>query len=57
MRVTNDTARFYRYIDMTRIVDGLFEFIQETIETELPQEIRFLLIDWLPFWVLRSSFC
>jgi Fic family protein len=42
MRVLNDNALHYRTIDMTHIVEGLFEFIQETIETELPAEMRFL---------------
>ncbi|MCE5228914.1 Fic family protein [bacterium] len=42
MRVLNDTSPHYRYIDMTHIVEGLFDFIQETIATELPSEMQYL---------------
>ena len=42
MTVLNETARHYRYPDMTFIVERLFEFIQETIETELVGEMHFL---------------
>lgn len=42
MTVTNDTADFYRYIDLTEPTRITIEFIRETIETELPAELRFL---------------
>jgi hypothetical protein len=42
MTVLGDTVVHYRYPDMTRIAEGLFAFIKETIATELPVEIRFL---------------
>ncbi len=42
MTVTNDTADFYRYIDLTEVTRITIEFIRETIETELPAELRFL---------------
>jgi hypothetical protein len=29
-------------MDMTLIAEGLFEFIEETLETELPAELNFL---------------
>jgi hypothetical protein len=41
LTVTNDTGRYYRYIDFTVIADGLFRFIQQTIETELSSEFDF----------------
>ena len=42
MTVTNDTADFYRYIDLTEATGITIDFIRETIETELPAELRFL---------------
>lgn len=42
MTVTNDTADLYRYIDLTEATRITIEFIRETIETELPAELRFL---------------
>jgi hypothetical protein len=42
MTVLNDTAVWYRYIDLTAQAEALFSFIQATIETELPAELRFL---------------
>ena len=42
MTVENDTARWYRYIDMTPQVESLFRFIERTIETELVEELAFL---------------
>ncbi len=43
MTVTNPTADFYRYIDCTELTRITIGFIRETIETELPQEVRFLM--------------
>ncbi len=43
MSVTNQTADFYRYIDCTRITRITIDFIRETIENELPGELRYLM--------------
>jgi Fic family protein len=42
MTVTNDTVDFYRYIDCTELTRITIDFIRETIETELPAELRYL---------------
>ena len=42
MTVVNETSDYYRYIDLTPQVQSLFEFIRETIEVELVEELRFL---------------
>jgi hypothetical protein len=42
MAVTNDTVDFYRYIDCTELTRIVIDFIRETIETELPAELRYL---------------
>jgi len=42
MTVHNDTAVWYRYIDMTPQVEALFAFIEKTIDTELVEELNFL---------------
>ena len=42
MTVHNDTAMWYRYIDMTPQAEALFRFIEQTIDTELAQELAFL---------------
>ncbi|MFM8359672.1 MAG: Fic family protein [Verrucomicrobiota bacterium] len=42
MTVANDTRDFYRYVDCTSLTEILFGFVEETIEKELPSEIRFL---------------
>jgi len=42
MSVHNDTARWYRYIDMTPQAEALFTFIEQTIDTELVEELAFL---------------
>ena len=42
MTVTNETADFYRYIDCTELTRITIDFIRETIETELPAELRYL---------------
>jgi hypothetical protein len=42
MTVHNPTGDFYRYIDLTVQTEALFEFIRETIEVELVEELRFL---------------
>lgn len=42
MTVTNDTRRWYAYIDMTVQAEALFRFIKHTMETELVEELSFL---------------
>jgi hypothetical protein len=42
LTVHNETRDYYRYPDCTRMAEALFGFVEETIETELPAEIRFL---------------
>jgi len=42
MTVRNDTAGWYRYIDMTLQTEALFRFIEQTIDTELVEELAFL---------------
>jgi Fic family protein len=42
MTVHNDTALWYRYIDMTPQAEALFAFIEKTIDTELADELAFL---------------
>lgn len=43
MTVENDTADFYRYIDCTEVARVTIDFIRETIESELPAELKFLM--------------
>jgi hypothetical protein len=42
MTVHNDTAGWYRCIDMTPQAEALFRFIAETIDTQLVKELAFL---------------
>ena len=42
MTVHNDTVKWYRYIDMTPQAEALFRFIENTIDTELANELTFL---------------
>ena len=42
MTVHNDTARWYSYVDMTSQAEALFGFIEQTINTELVDELEFL---------------
>jgi Fic family protein len=42
MTVHNDTAKWYRYMDMTPQAEALFRFIHQTIDTELAGELAFL---------------
>ncbi len=42
MTVHNDTATWYRYIDMTSQAEALFNFIEKTIDEELKDELEFL---------------
>ena len=42
MTVHNDTAHWYRYIDMTAQAEALCDFVTQTIENELVEELSFL---------------
>jgi hypothetical protein len=42
MTVHNDTAVWYRYIDMTPEAEALYRFIEQTIDKELASELAFL---------------
>ena len=42
LTVQNETARHYRFPDLTAQAEMLFEFIRETVEVELVQELHFL---------------
>ena len=42
MTIHNETAIWYRYIDMTPQAEALFRFIDQTIDTELAGELAFL---------------
>ncbi len=42
MTVLNETARHYRYIDMTPQTEALLGFVSQTIEKELVEELSFL---------------
>ncbi|NQU40610.1 MAG: Fic family protein [Lentisphaerae bacterium] len=42
MTVQNDTAIWYKYTDMTPQAEALFRFIEQTIDTELAEELAFL---------------
>jgi hypothetical protein len=42
MTVHNDTAGWYRHIDMTAQAEALYRFIERTIDTELAGELEFL---------------
>lgn len=42
MVVQNDTARWYRYIDMTPQAESVYRFVERTIKTELAEELAFL---------------
>ena len=42
MTVRSDTAHWYRYINMTAQVESLYDFVIQTIERELVDELMFL---------------
>ena len=42
MTVETDTARWYRYMDMTAQTESLYEFVNKTIDEELAKELSFL---------------
>lgn len=44
LHVPNDTARFYRYPDLTRVAEQLFAFIRDTIDREFTVELEYLTV-------------
>ena len=42
MVVHNETATWYRFMDMTPQTEALFDFVERTVETELVAELNFL---------------
>jgi hypothetical protein len=42
MSIEGETAQLYQYIDMTTQAEALSEFVEQTIEVELVQELTFL---------------
>lgn len=42
MTVLKDSVDFYRYMDMTRMAERLFEFVEDTINHDLIEEFDFL---------------
>jgi hypothetical protein len=42
LSVSGETAAHYRFVDYTHIVERVFDFVNETIEKEMPEEFQFL---------------
>jgi hypothetical protein len=42
VEVVNDTADYYRYFDATAHAEFLYECVEQTVEVDLPEEVRFL---------------
>ena len=42
MIVGNETARWYRYMDLTVQVETIFLFVEQAIDTEFTEELTFL---------------
>jgi Fic family protein len=42
IKVQNDTADYYRYFDATRHAEFLYDCIAETVEHDLPAEVKYL---------------
>ena len=42
MEVLNDTADYYRYFDATAQAEFLYSAVEQTVEQDLPDEMRFL---------------
>jgi hypothetical protein len=58
MTVQNETAVWYRYMDMTPQAEALFRFIEQTIDTELAGELAFIAnYDKTKKWSRRSFTC
>jgi len=43
LKVSNDTADHYRYIDYTQFAEYLFSCIKQTLQEDFPEEINFLI--------------
>lgn len=42
IKVLNDTADYYRYFDATRHAEFLYECVAETVDHDLPDEVKYL---------------
>jgi hypothetical protein len=42
VKVLNETSDYYRYFDATKLAEFLFDCIDKTIETIIPQEVSYL---------------
>ena len=42
VEVLNDTASFYRYFDATQHAEFLYQCVRETVEEDLPREVKYL---------------
>jgi hypothetical protein len=42
LEVLNDTADYYRYFDATLHAEFLYACVEQTVEHDLPEEVRFL---------------
>ena len=42
MSIQNDTAKWYRHVDITPQAESLFRLIEQTIDTELSNELEYL---------------
>lgn len=42
LRVTNETADLYRYFDCTQVVEFLYKCVEQTINHDVPDELRYL---------------
>ena len=42
IRILNDTIDLYRYFDLTKQVEFLYECVEETIEKIIPEELDYL---------------
>lgn len=42
VRVLNDTADYYRYLDATGHSEFLYAWVEQTIDHDLPQELAYL---------------
>jgi hypothetical protein len=42
IEVLNETADYYRYFDATAHAEFLYSCVEQTVEEDLPEEIRFL---------------
>jgi fido (protein-threonine AMPylation protein) len=42
MRVSADTLEHFRYLDCTELTEAVYDFVAETIDKDVPSELRFL---------------